>query len=294
MAVAEGGAVTYGQARAWLTLARISNSPTVISNVAVGVALAGGAAASVGSGLVALAMVLFYTAGMILNDVCDLAWDRVHRPTRPIPAGVVSRAGATAAVVGLFGLGLALLGLVSAWSVLAGLVLIGVIVLYDAWHKSNPLSPLVMALCRVGVYVTAFASAAWPPNGSLGIAAGLLVLYMVGLTAIAKSEAQPSATGYWPAAILFGAPLWFVFQGGAASPVVMVLGVAFIAWVAYSIRFVYRTEGRSIGGAIARLIAGISLYDAVVLASLGSTGGVAVALVAFALTLWFQRFIEGT
>ena len=36
-------------------------------------------------------MALFYTAGMILNDVADLEVDRRERPERPLPSGAVSR-----------------------------------------------------------------------------------------------------------------------------------------------------------------------------------------------------------
>ena len=38
-------------------------------------------------------MALFYTAGMILNDVLDDDVDRRERPERPLPSGAVSRAG---------------------------------------------------------------------------------------------------------------------------------------------------------------------------------------------------------
>jgi 4-hydroxybenzoate polyprenyltransferase len=174
----------------------------------------------------------------------------------------------------------------------AGLVLIGVIVLYDVWHKTNPLSPLVMAACRLMVYVGAFAAFAWPPTPMLGIAGVLMVLHLVGLTAIAKSEARPSVVGYWPAALLCVPPLFFATQLGTLAPPLAVLEAA---WVLYSVRFVYRRTDRRIGAAIARLIAGISLLDAMVLASSGaSLAVIGLAIMAFALTLFFQRYVEGT
>ena len=70
-----------------LSLARVSNSPTVVTNVLAGAALAGGQGAP--AALLALAMVLFYTAGMYLNDLCDLARDRRERPERPLPSGLI-------------------------------------------------------------------------------------------------------------------------------------------------------------------------------------------------------------
>jgi hypothetical protein len=278
----------------WLTSMRLSNSPTVVSNVLVGAALAGVLQPDHPSVvMLAVAMVLYYTAGMILNDVCDFTWDKVHRPSRPMPAGVVSRGSGTVAVAVLFAVGTVLLWYAGGInSVISGVILIGVIALYDFWHKSNPASPLVMALCRVLVYVTAFVAFSWPLTTALGIASLLLVLYMTGLTAIAKSEARPSMVGYWPAAILFMGPFFYGLRGGSFQA--HVLATMLAIWILYSLRTVYREENRNIGLAIGRLIAGISMFDALVLASTGATQSVMAALVAFGTTLVFQRYVEGT
>jgi len=273
---------------AWLTMARVSNSPTVATNVLAGAALAGVLDPGASVLLLALAMVIFYTAGMLLNDVCDYGWDLTHRPDRPLVTGAVSRQSALVATIALFAVGLVLLWLVSLASVLAGLVLIALIVLYDVWHKTNPLSPLVMAGCRLMVYVTAFVAFAWPPTTLLVICGGLLVLHLVGLTAIAKSEARPNVVGYWPAALLFVAPVYFALS----SPL---LALADAIWIGSSIRYVYRRENRQIGTTVARLIAGISILDALVIARMDAPPQwIVVALLGFALTLLLQRYVEGT
>jgi 4-hydroxybenzoate polyprenyltransferase len=272
----------------WLTMARISNSPTVATNVLAGAALAGVVSPDAAVLLLAIAMVVFYTAGMLLNDVCDYGWDMTHRPDRPLVTGAVSRQAALIATVGLFVLGLVLLALVSIAAVLAGLVLIGLIVLYDVWHKTNPLSPLVMAGCRLMVYVGAFVAFAWPPTLLLAICGGLLVLHLVGLTAIAKSEARPNVVGYWPAALLFVAPVYFALF----APL---LALADAIWIGATVRYVYRATDRRIGTAIARLIAGISLLDALVLARMDAPPQwIVVALLGFGLTMFLQRYVEGT
>jgi 4-hydroxybenzoate polyprenyltransferase len=272
----------------WLTLARISNSPTVASNVLAGAAVAGVLEPSASIGLLVVAMVAFYTAGMLLNDVCDFNWDTAHRPDRPLVRGVVSRPAALSATIALFALGSGLLWLIGPRALLSGLILIGCIVVYDAWHKSNPLSPLIMAACRLMVYVTAFVAFAWPPTPMLYIAGGLLVVHLVGLTALAKSESRPTVIGYWPTALLALPPLFFALQ-------VPLLAIAEAAWVGYSVSFVYRRTERRIGAAIARLIAGISLVDLLVLAAVGAPPlMLGLALLAFGLTLLLQRYVEGT
>jgi 4-hydroxybenzoate polyprenyltransferase len=99
---------------------------------------------------------------MFLNDAFDRAIDARERPERPIPSGAISATEVFAVGFGLLGLGLA--GLAAnafarrepALPALAsGAVLGALVVLYDAWHKENPLSPVVMGLCRAAVYTTA-------------------------------------------------------------------------------------------------------------------------------------------
>lgn len=278
------------RAGAHLALARISNAPTVVSNVLAGVALASVVAPVTvgGTVLLAVAMVLYYTAGMYLNDLFDLDIDRRDRPERPLPSGRVARGEALGVTVLLFSLGTFCLALLGTAPLVSGLVLVALIVLYDARHKTNPFSPLVMASTRMMVYVTAFVAFAPVLTFALLFWALLLGLYIVGLTYIAKTETA-SITGYWPAALLFlpalvGALIlpWSGFW----------LPLALALWVAYSVSFVYLS--RSIGRAVAQLIAGVSLLDALVILLFGTLGGLLWALVAFASTLFLQRFIRGT
>jgi len=189
-------------ARTLLQLGRVSNLPTVWTNcvAAAGLAAAGTSAPLPSGALVAtaaVAMSAIYTGGMFLNDAFDHEHDRTHAPERPIPAGAI-RAGS------VFGLGLVQLLLGVALVALAGahfgtgmdsaalasaVALVLLVVLYDLWHKRNPLSPFLMAGCRALVYVTvgllAGGGHAEPALwlGSVGMA-----LYVVGLTWLAKLE----------------------------------------------------------------------------------------------------------
>lgn len=276
----------------YLALARISNSPTVLSNTLAGAALAGVLRPGGAVALIAAAMVLFYTAGMFLNDLLDHAIDIRERPERPLPAGQVSRGEVALVVALLFLMGAALLWLVGVAPFLSGLLLIGLIIVYDRWHKRNPISPLLMAGTRALVYVTAFLAFAQRPTPGLLIWAALLALYVVGLTAIAKSERRPSVANYWPALAVFLPAIYVGAQLPALSALPLLL--LFVGWVAYSVSFIYRRAGRSVGGAVGRLIAGIALLDGMALASAGATLGVLLALAAFGLTLFFQRYIRGT
>ncbi len=70
-----------------LRLGRVSNLPTVWTNVAAAAVLAGVPLASLGVLALALACSLFYVGGMFLNDAFDREFDRRVRPERPIPSG---------------------------------------------------------------------------------------------------------------------------------------------------------------------------------------------------------------
>ncbi len=174
-----------------LRLGRVSNVPTVWTNVAAGMALTGASLQPALLVLLGFAVSLFYVGGMYLNDAFDAAWDRQHRPERPIPSGQVR-----ARTVYLAGFAMLAAGLVivacsttSRPPLYAALVLCGLIVLYDLSHKNNPASPVIMALCRVSVYALAALSVARPPlPRGVYFGAAALLLYLIFLSTLARKE----------------------------------------------------------------------------------------------------------
>lgn len=142
--------------KAWLELLRISNLPTVWTNVIAGLVFASafaGAVSPIPTMIVLIAASCLYLAGMVLNDLFDASIDAEERPSRPIPSGRVTR-GAAAVV----GWGLLLIGAALPWTAsTAGGIFAGVIavlvVLYDRLHARTAWSVLLMALCRWGLYL---------------------------------------------------------------------------------------------------------------------------------------------
>lgn len=224
---------------AWLELMRISNSPTVVTNVLAGSALAGALTPSFAILLLIVSAMLFYHGGMIMNDVCDYGNDRIHRPERPLPRGAIRRK--TAGIISIIFLagGIVLLSFLSKGALLGGLILVSLIVLYNVWHKENPLGPLIMAGCRSALYVIAFLAFVPHLNTTVIIAGTILALYVLCLTLIAKC-------------------------------------------------------GDKKGRIVSVLIAGICLYDAMVMGFSGSIIGVYISIMGFLLTLFLQRYIHGT
>jgi 4-hydroxybenzoate polyprenyltransferase len=281
-----------------LRLGRVSNLPTTWTNVAAGLTLSGATFdAALGGGL-CLGISCFYVGGMYLNDAFDREYDARERPERPIPSGEVRASTVFAIGFGLLAAGVAIVGALalraggSGWPpLLASLALAAVIVFYDAYHKQNPLSPLVMACNRVLVYVIAALSAR--PLLQLDLAWGSLALlcYLIGLTYVAKQENLRELRALWPLAFL---AVPFSYVRALGSPAGAALYLALALWLGFSLRFLFGSGRRDVKRAVTQLIAGISLLDGLIVAAHGQPLLAAACVLGFGATLSLQRFVPGT
>ena len=282
-----------------LSLGRVSNLPTVWTNMLTGVVLAGGTLDDARAWLLLTALTLFYVAGMYLNDAFDADFDAVERPERPIPAGRVSRRTVFAAGYTMLAVAIALMaaagsvGGTGPWPGLAGLALAGVIVFYDWHHKKNPLSPVVMGISRMLVYICAGLVFVVPPPDLLTVAAVVLLCYLIGLTYVAKQENLGRVRNMWPLAFL-AVPGVYGLMLIVNAPWTSLFWIPFSGWVLVALYYLERRNPGDIPRAVVSLIAGISLLDAVLIAGAGATVYAVLAVVGFLLTLTLQRFIAGT
>src|SRR5687768_4769601 len=104
--------------------------------------------------LLLLATIGLYGGGVVFNDVFDADVDKIERPERPIPSGLISKKNAT--VFALLLLAMALVaasfvhteGLLSISSLFAFIIAVAALV-YDKWGKHHfLLGPVNMGLCR--------------------------------------------------------------------------------------------------------------------------------------------------
>lgn len=171
--------------RGWLVLSRLSNLPTIWTNVLAGAIVAGGALDSRVAWAVVAASLL-YTGGMVLNDLWDMDHDRVHRPTRPLVSGQVSPTAAAWVMLALMFAGMLLARFVDPAAQVWVIALVAAILYYDIRHKRDPLAPVVMGLCRGLVYAVAAAMATGGVPHVVLMAGGVMATYVAAFTYAAR------------------------------------------------------------------------------------------------------------
>lgn len=310
-----GGTAAAGLSlRTALRLGRVSNLPTIWTNVLAGWVLAGGTPGWPLLAVIIVAMSLLYVAGMFLNDAFDWRIDAAVRPTRPIPSGAVTPGTVYAAGFLLLAAGLGLLaatGIVATdrmgvpagtapigsalnWRPALDAVALGAAILYyDVRHKRDPLSPFWMGLCRSLVYVGAGLVAVVQPHTRLYAAAAVALCYLVGLTYIAKQETLTRVSNLWPLLFL-AAPVAYAAASAGTHDDRWLALMLFLAWGIHALHFLWRRRPGDIPRSVVSLIAGISLLDALFLTLCGQSRLAPLALAAFVLTLGLQRYVPGT
>jgi len=284
-----------------LRLGRVSNLPTVWTNVTAAAVLGGAGIPSLAWLVVVVACSLSYVGGMFLNDAFDRELDARLRPERPIPAGAVTPSSVFAAGFALLGVGLVLVVVTARLTLESGadlaaasaLALAAAIVLYDVWHKANPYAPLLMGLCRMLVYVTAAATLTGGVPSPVLAGAVVVLAYLIGLTYVARQETLGRVENLWPLLFLalpFAYGLPTLVGGGIGSLVYLVL----LGWVVFSLSHLGWRAETNVPRAVVSLIAGIALLDGLLMTGHGGTGIVVVAVGAFLLTLTLQRWVPGT
>jgi len=289
--------------KTWFTLGRTSNLPTVFANVFTGIALSYTMITPLHPGVYFLSLVamsLAYLAGMFLNDVFDAEFDKEHRSNRPIPNGEISTGTVANAAIILLVLcfastvGAAILAQQSVSQALfAVTALVGCIVLYDAWHKNNPISPVIMGACRALVYVSCALIVSKQLSLILLGGAAVLWLYVIGLTYTAKQEHLNHVQNAWP---LIG--LYLPMACGAFLALhktwVMIPLALYIASVVFAISRIVRRNPGDVPVAVVTLIASMALWDAMLLFAAGFPALAMMAIGCWLLTLAFQHWVSGT
>lgn len=275
----------------FLKLGRVSNLPTVWTNALAGAVLAGHPSV-LSILIVGISLTLFYTGGMWLNDAFDAEIDAKERKNRPIPMGEIGVGTVFAIGYGMLGVGIFLAFAFGMKAGLAGIALAIAVILYDWLHKRTVLSPVIMGTTRFFSYILA-ALAVAEVTGSVILGGLGLLAYIIGLTYAAKQEAYDQLDRVWPLAVL-AIPLVYALAQTGAAMLALLIWVGLLIVVLAALRLLFRRNKGDVPRAVVTMIAGISLYDAVLIAALGHPVLALLAVAGFALTLVLQRVVSGT
>jgi 4-hydroxybenzoate polyprenyltransferase len=278
--------------RALLVLGRVSNLPTVWSNCLAGWLLGGGGDWNRFAVLCGGATLL-YVGGMYLNDAFDAEFDAEYRRERPIPSGAISRGSVWRLGITMLVAGTALMFLFGFSTAIFGLLLVASILLYDWLHKLITFSPLLMALCRLLLYLTA-ASAAVTGVTGLAMWSGLaLAAYIVGLSYLARKEATGVVIQHWPQLLLVLPPVLALLVNDRESfQPALLIGAVFVLWTVRTLRSVW-VEPRNVPRAVGGLLAGICWVDLLAVVDQPREMGIVFAG-CFVLALVLQKFVPAT
>jgi 4-hydroxybenzoate polyprenyltransferase len=286
---------------AYIELSRLSNAPTVVSNVLVGAAIG---MVGVNGPLpwptivgMSIAILLLYIGGMALNDVVDAEIDARERPERPIPSRRITRKAACGFACASIIAGAAVPFLYSMAAGLLALALAACIVLYDSLHKRFAPSLILMGVCRGLVYLTVAAAVAWPLKWPCAVPLAVaLAIYIVLVTLIARSEAHERIGPFTLrfSVLLIAAALapalWVV---PAAWPPAIVAAFILIAWLGMMQRHLLLRPPR-VRSAVMGYLAGVCLLDAYLLTLLDQPSLALIAVACFIITTAGHYFVAGT
>ncbi|WP_240646574.1 UbiA-like protein EboC [Chitinophaga rhizosphaerae] len=229
----------------YLRLMRPANILTAITDIIAGAAIVGffehglkDLQSILQLGCLVIATIGLYGGGVVFNDVFDAKLDKVERPERPIPSGVISITEAS--VLGGY---LLVVGILAAFTVsnfsgwIAVLTAVSALV-YDKWAKHHSvLGPLLMGVCRglnlslgMSVYLVSL------QGDFLWWIAVVPVAYIAAVTMISRDEVHGGTTtplmrAAVTYALVIGVIGFFSYMTGQWLTVPLFL--AFFAWLIY-------------------------------------------------------------
>src|SRR5690606_34609225 len=291
--------------QALLLLSRPANVVTSAADVLAGIALSGILMQWTFEGLLSkgyfLDMVLLtfsticlYAGGIVFNDVFDYELDKVERPERVIPRGVISlkQAAQFASVLLAAGILLALAANTTAgW--MAVCIAIAALV-YNKWAKHHSFfGPPTMGLCR-GLNLLLGLSVLPVMVPELWYVALVPIIYISAITMISRGEVHGSGKApLWAAALLYllviGLILAFAWSRNMVRFAAPFL-VAF-AWMSFKPlqRAIQTPTGAAIGKSVKAGVTALILRDAAWAASAGAWKLAVIICLMLPLSIWLSR-----
>lgn len=216
-----------------------------------------------------------YGGGVVFNDVFDADLDKIERPERAIPSGVVSVKEASVLGGSLLLFGLMCAGFVNASSGILAFFIAAAALIYDKWGKhQNLLGPINMGLCRglnllLGISIIPEALSSW------WFLAVVPIVYIASITMVSRGEVH----GGKPTTLYFAAFLYSIVIGSILYQaykqnnifITLIFLIPF-AWIIFSPlkKAIKNPIGKNIGMAVKAGVLALILMNAAWAAAFGT------------------------
>ena len=285
---------------------RPANIVTSVADVLAGIAISGLLTAQpfqsgyiAGIVLLCLATIGLYGGGVVFNDVFDAALDRIERPERPIPSGLISVREAS-----MLGSALLLSGIIAAFlsNYISGIIAFFIAMaalIYNRWSKHNALSgPLNMGLCRglnllLGISILPLAIHAW-----WGLAI-IPIIYIASITMISRGEVHGGSRSIlYTACLLYGLVIGFILYFSFTSGTILYTLVFLLpfAWMIFKplITAIREPVGKNIGKAVKAGVIALILMNAAWAAAFGAVYAAILIVLLLPLSMKLGRMFAVT
>ena len=239
-----------------IKLARASNIPTVWSNVIAAYFLSGSnnyrelSLSLIGSSFL-------YASGMYLNDWFDADFDSKNAKHRPLPMGEIKKVTVLIYSILGFVIGTTCLMMAALSTTPWALLLVTLIVWYNADHKQNNTSPFIMASCRFTLYPMVSLACTTQVTPIVLLAGFSMFLYTLGISFTARSpEHSKVAMSLF---IVAGAIPVLAYSLSETRLFIITLPL-FIAWLFYTLKTMF-LKSADIDKTVSQLIAGMVFVD---------------------------------
>ena len=290
----------------FLQLMRPANIVTSVADVLAGIAVSG-FLANVSLSLDAVCPVILlcistiglYGGGVVFNDVFDAALDKVERPERPIPKGIITIGEAATLGIILLITGIITATIINKTSGLLALSIAVAALVYNKWSKHYSLTgPLNMGLCRglnllLGISIVVTVLNQW------WFIAFVPIIYIAAITMISRGEVHGGSKRilYFAAllySIVIGSVLVLSFIKGTLWWTIIFL-VPF-AWMIFSklIKAIQNPLPQNIGKAVKAGVIALILMNAAWAAAFGAIYLAFVIILLLPLSLWLAKLFAVT
>jgi len=293
-----------GKLFAYLRIVRPANIVTSVADILAGIAISGvliSQASTPGFAIFCLCLstAFLYGGGIVFNDVFDAALDKIERPERAIPSGLISLKNAAILGTVLLVSGIVLASLTSLTS---GLLAFGVscfALLYNKIGKHHPFfGPLSMGICR-GLNLLLGLSIVPEMLHQQYFLAIIPVIYIFSITMTSRGEVHGgntknlhTAAGLY--ALVIGAIAWFAFVNERLLwSLLFLLPFAWMIFKPLS-KAIKNPVGKNIGGAVKAGVISLILMDAAWAVTFDALVLAFIIAALLPLSLWLSKLFAVT